>query len=265
MYKRNIKTNVKKQMISQPKLKLFEKLDMSHRGERFGKDECRRFVSYFPLVDSNDVRILVLSSNNIDDECSAFIVKIIEELTALRYLDLSNNKIGLGFKHIFTAPIEFFNKIVFLDLSANFITDESAIVIFSVMINMKNLNEIRLAKNRIGDQGLSSLTNITQESSKSLKLIDLRENIISSEGVKILVNYIKFHQRLTIFLLDEHTAGLFSRFLLQQLSEIPAEIISNLCLRTPIISIYAGGLPSFLQEAENRTIFNFYGKISKNK
>lgn len=139
----------------------------------FGKEGVQSIQRL--LGSDSTLKNLSLSFNNIDDEKMGILFTSFKS-NVLKTLDLSFNKIGMGsigpLSNIFTNN----QSLTKINLSGNFIDDETMLQLSRIFCRDKILKYIDLSGNLIGDEGVIHFCSCLR-SNRSIDHVDLSQNL----------------------------------------------------------------------------------------
>lgn len=169
------------------------------------------------------LKALSLAHNIITQRGVGFLAEALQFSTTLTKLNLEDNPIGdsgatalaNAFKRETPSPL------VILILKQNGITNSGAAALARALTQPQCfLQELYLDKNKIDDQGVSSLVNALEKNS-SLKCLQLFENPIREEGAQLLTNVLKVNHTLYDFYphSDEYAYSQMYPFIARNLAE----------------------------------------------
>ena len=143
-----------------------------------------------------------LYHNDISDDGAAALAKCFQLCGNITELDLAHNNCSClaGFS---TAIMGWANLEV-LDLTANNISDEGAKFLAQGTKDCENLGKLILNDNTIGDEGARAISEILEQC--SLSTLDLRNNLLSRDGLEFLSQLTELHEDLEL-LFDEESAS----------------------------------------------------------
>jgi Ran GTPase-activating protein (RanGAP) involved in mRNA processing and transport len=132
---------------------------------------------------------LWLGWNNISSFGAAIIANALVKNTTLQYLYLSHNHISDEGVQSLVKILTFNNSTLKdLDLGNNDITNNGVQYLAKMLETNKTLNQLNLSSNRIGDQGVTLLSNaLTPSNNKTLEKLYLNSNPLITD---VSVNYL---------------------------------------------------------------------------
>jgi Ran GTPase-activating protein (RanGAP) involved in mRNA processing and transport len=134
-------------------------------------------------VDETKLRYLILSDNKIGLEGAIEISKGLINNRSLRHLDLSRNSLkDAGVSYILNATTNN-TSLVTLDLSFNEITDDCSAIVASVVRSNNKLRCVRLSDNLLSDAGAKVIYEALRDNTK-IQELDLDGNNVSQDIVQ---------------------------------------------------------------------------------
>jgi len=159
-------------------------LDLS----RNGKVQLSGLQSLFKSLSNgnNSLENLTLNSLGIDQQAAEYLCEALKNCKKIQSLSLSFNNLGPGGIKSLTSGLEVCN-ITNLDLSFNNIQDEG-VQHLSTVLKTCSLYSINLSTNSIGELGITSLGESLQRN-KNLTELDLSFNPLGNSGVQSFVKF----------------------------------------------------------------------------
>ena len=146
--------------------------------------ESLEYISYL----KEDCVNLCLSNRNLANSDFHIIYPYITPFINLKSLDLSTNKLSEETSKLIYNLLVNLNNLEILNLSDNHLADNGICIISNAI--PKNLTQINLYKNRIGNKGIGALSEILPILS-NLKVLNLSYNRIKDEGCILLARSFK--------------------------------------------------------------------------
>ena len=177
------------------------------------------------LIISKRFNIIILSLNNFikNDRLFYFnrelnreqqqelyrLIELISHCGNLKYLNLSNNDIGLAdidSLNSFSNVLAQCQKLLELKLNNNFIRDEEIIILAPVLKHYRELTIFAISNNQIGPNGAES---ISRELSQciTLKRFDISNNQIGPDGAESISRVLSQCKELTHFAISNNQIG----------------------------------------------------------
>ena len=153
-------------------------------------------IKLFELPNSfRNIKTLILSRNGIDDSSSKVICDHLIQNQCLKYLDLSENNLGLKF--ILKLVQVFFNnsKLISLSLSKNNLGPETVEYLGIILENSPNLKHLNLSSNPFKDESLIYISNSIKKNDHILTL-DLSDTMMGDLSTTILAEALIDHKSL---------------------------------------------------------------------
>ena len=141
-----------------------------------------------------NLKIIDLSNNNLNPECSKLISDYLINHDSLEKLFLNTNRIENEGSNFIFQSLNQNHSLKTLDLSKNQLSD-SGLENLQLLSNNTSLLKLELYHNEITSDGIKFLSFIS--SNKHLKELDLSFNKIDNMGVRNLFKYLKYNKSLT--------------------------------------------------------------------
>lgn len=156
-------------------------IDLSGRdlGDEGGK-YLGAIIPYYHHITS-----LMLSNCYLDTGSFQSVASALNDLVLLRELDLSYNNLGPEGADALSPALERMSNLQKLGLEAVRLESNGMLMICSGVVGLRQLNELYLGKNNIGDTGIRGLANIFPYLT-NLTVLKINDNEIGPKGVAFL-------------------------------------------------------------------------------
>ena len=101
------------------------------------------------------------------------------------------------------------NKLVSLDLASSDLHDADIAAISSFFLLAKGLKSVRLANNKLTDEGVKTLCNILSQN--QVQSVDLSQNVLTIESVQLIANFAITNKKLRHVSLRHNHIGNISK------------------------------------------------------
>lgn len=166
-------------------------------------EQMTRFVEL--CRESMKMRKIKLRDMGFGKSSAKIIASVLRKVTDLSCLDLRKNILGNeGIKEL-CKGLECNTSVSHIDLGSNDVTSSGVNHLFNKLINHPSITSINLAnadglhRNRIGSNGCKSLNKLLKEN-KILSMINIADNSIGNEGLKIMLNNVDPTQSNIVYL-----------------------------------------------------------------
>jgi Ran GTPase-activating protein (RanGAP) involved in mRNA processing and transport len=158
----------------------------------------------FQWVENFDLQRLDLSGNQVEEIAS--IMELITKVRSLRFINLSNNKLGLKGASMLAEPVIKLNKIEELILSDCDLGSKGVASLCEAFKWKKTITTLNLSGNGIDDKTVATVLKNYIEESK-LKTLDLSNNKIGLQGLELLMKALESKKSVTTFKLSHNLFG----------------------------------------------------------
>jgi Ran GTPase-activating protein (RanGAP) involved in mRNA processing and transport len=157
--------------------------------ENFNKKGCAYSGDiYLQLSHGQFLHLEELSLNHCNIACGSYdILKLIQICPGLVSLNLDNNGLNEEWMKRLSQALRHCPDLAYLNLNDNYINAEGTMYIGD-LLNSHKLVSLELSSTKIGDKGLSNITNVL---CSNLTNLDLSANMIGEEGATNIANALR--------------------------------------------------------------------------
>jgi Ran GTPase-activating protein (RanGAP) involved in mRNA processing and transport len=157
---------------------------------------------------------LAITDNNLEEAQLQNVVKLIEFLKSLKFLDLSGNNLRVSGVKILAESLKSNKTLLSLYLNKNNIESNGGFYLADSLIKNETLEKLSLASNRINDNGLSSLLTVLSNNNKTIKYLDLSDNQLKNPDLQNISEFISQSPSLNILNISKNSIDAISSHLI---------------------------------------------------
>jgi hypothetical protein len=141
---------------------------------------------------------LSITDSKLEETHLLHIVKLIDYLKNLKFLDLSGNNLGQSGVKLLAESLKSNRSLLSLYLNKNNIESNGGFYLADSIIKNETLEKLSLSGNKINDNGLSSLLTVLSNNNKTIKYLDLSDNQLLNSDLQSISELITQNHTLNI-------------------------------------------------------------------
>ncbi len=171
-------------------------------------------LSQTMILHCPNISSLSITDCSINESSVEYLIKLIEFLKSLKFLDLSGNSLKETGLKFLSEGLKNNRTLVTLYLNKNSVDSNGGFYLADALIKNQTLEKLSLSGNRINGNGLSSLLTVLAHNNKTLKNLDISSNNFNSEDFKIIGEFLSSGESISILNLSGNSIDPISAHLI---------------------------------------------------